>query len=489
MWTLVPPENKVGIGSGKGFQLNPRTQADFTTSEFTGCTVVIGADGHNVMFAHIAQEVPVPDPTPGIKDQVCLSMVNRRVVDTKVKDIMLNAFDNFDGHPDTKVWIYVATGGGSGPNSYGYQQISLLLQENGVPRANIRALPYAGTSGEPSGPSSPRGKAVITWNPQGGGGAILAVYLQEDLPTFEQKYNANGVAEGAPVCNRKRRRDGSDTGCVPPGYVTSLVNSQQSGHTQTTAQNQHSDHSPRSEAPHTTDEAKSHHTSTSDTASDPQKTQSHHAANPHTTHTLEKTQGEHSTIVKSSHEPGHTAEPSTSSEPSKSTHTAPSRTGSSVSSSSIAVFLSKDSVSVGNADNAADGKELRQNTYDKLKSLCPSDGHTCHAHDSATISGIDAVINGGAAEVELEFTITDSNYDTKDDLLRMLAAAVASWERATSKSCKEESYVISEIENGHNCHSPPFTRRDMLPPMLNSSELMKREPCVDCDPPATVDCT
>ncbi|KAL2011193.1 hypothetical protein VTN00DRAFT_3911 [Thermoascus crustaceus] len=68
--------------------------------------------------------------------------------------------------------------------------------------------------------------------------------------------------------------------------------------------------------------------------------------------------------------------------------------------------------------------------------LCPDDARACDSTTPATIDKVPTVVNGVNSQMDLKYTITDSAYNSTKERDRMLAAAVSSWERAASKSCK-----------------------------------------------------
>jgi len=143
------------------------------------------------------------------------------------------------------------------------------------------------------------------------------------------------------------------------------------------------------------------------------------------------------------------------------------------------IFLSNNSVPVGNANNKNNGSDLRTNVYNQLRALCPDNVKECNSENNAEIDNIPTVIDdpalGNTLEYEtLTFTIQDSYYNSPDERDLMLAASVASWQQAVARSCKEVEYKAYGTDECTGDNGP--VKRD-LP---TQTELEKR--CVDCDP-------
>jgi len=102
--------------------------------------------------------------------------------------------------------------------------------------------------------------------------------------------------------------------------------------------------------------------------------------------------------------------------------------------------LSNNPVSIGNANKNKEGGDLRQQAYDKVRALCPDNANSCDSTKKAEIDGILSAVGDEEREETLTFTIEDSHYENARNRDTMLAAAVASWQQASKKSCKEVSY-------------------------------------------------
>ena len=152
----------------------------------------------------------------------------------------------------------------------------------------------------------------------------------------------------------------------------------------------------------------------------------------------------------------------------------------------FAVFLSNNSIPIGDDNNANGGADLRKDVFTKLKALCPDDATACDSTTDAEIDEIPTVVGGGEEYETLKFTIQDSHYDTTDDRDRMLAAAVSSWQQAVGKSCKQVEYKFPADPTASGCGDGPV-KRGLIP--RNVTALEKRTPiCDECEPPV-MECT
>ena len=141
---------------------------------------------------------------------------------------------------------------------------------------------------------------------------------------------------------------------------------------------------------------------------------------------------------------------------------------------------------MGELDDEDGGATLRTTLYKKLLALCPDDSHSCSSTTKAEFDDVLTVVDGNPVQETIEFTITDSGYETTDDRDRMLALSISMWERATAKSCKQVEYSVSIIDHALCGTSPPAGD---VPPskrsLSNITELVQRTPvCEDtCEPP------
>jgi hypothetical protein len=128
--------------------------------------------------------------------------------------------------------------------------------------------------------------------------------------------------------------------------------------------------------------------------------------------------------------------------------------------------------------------------FSKLQALCPSSAKECDSTTKAAIDDIPTVVDDNPVDETLTFTIQDSSYDSTDNRDRMLAAAVATWQQATAKSCKEVTYeAYADQAASAGCGAGPVKRdlRDLARlGAVKKRELDPREECqgsAECIPP------
>ena len=151
------------------------------------------------------------------------------------------------------------------------------------------------------------------------------------------------------------------------------------------------------------------------------------------------------------------------------------------------VFLSNNTVPIGDADNKDNGTDIRQQVFTKLQALCPDNGNQCDSKHDAVMDHIPTVVDGSEQDEKLTFTIQDSQYENSTARDWMLAAAVASWEQATRKSCKQVDYIDAIGATKSGCGSGPV-RRD-IPPYAKLVEKPTPKPaCAACPAPDITQC-
>ena len=160
------------------------------------------------------------------------------------------------------------------------------------------------------------------------------------------------------------------------------------------------------------------------------------------------------------------------------------------------VYLSNNSVPVGDADNANNGADLRNNMFQKTQALCPDNTNECTSTSAASFDDIPTVVGGGEEFEKLSFTISDSHYENTQARDKMLAYSITTWEQATRKTCQEVEFTEDADETATGCGSSPV-RRDIPHAKLtrtsnsthsdwNSTPIEKRDPsplCDGCTPP------
>jgi hypothetical protein len=159
------------------------------------------------------------------------------------------------------------------------------------------------------------------------------------------------------------------------------------------------------------------------------------------------------------------------------------------------VFLSNNSVPIGDENNKNNGADLRSDLFKKLKALCPDNANTCDSKTPGELDRIETVVGNEPGEETLKFTIQDSHYDSTKERDQMIAAAVASWQQAVSKSCKEVEYEDDEDPTASGCGTG-IVKRGIVERALMTSEERKLNPryalpepiCDNCNPPPPAEC-
>ncbi|KAH8645432.1 hypothetical protein BX600DRAFT_556236 [Xylariales sp. PMI_506] len=160
---------------------------------------------------------------------------------------------------------------------------------------------------------------------------------------------------------------------------------------------------------------------------------------------------------------------------------------------SHAVLLSDTTISVGNLDDTNDGADLRKELFGKIQALCPDTGSKCTEGGSFDLENVPTIVDDGIEYYNLKWTIKGSLYDDADQRDRLIAMAVAGWERSTSQACNETDYMAEEDETGSGCGTGPLGRRGLPMGKLVDSGYgnetgLERRICDGCPPPAPAEC-
>ncbi|KAL1607616.1 hypothetical protein SLS60_002550 [Paraconiothyrium brasiliense] len=159
------------------------------------------------------------------------------------------------------------------------------------------------------------------------------------------------------------------------------------------------------------------------------------------------------------------------------------------------VFLSNNSVPIGDRNNKNSGADLRSSLFTKLKALCPDNMDICDSKTPGEFDHVETVVSDEPMEETIKFTIQDSHYESTRERDQMIAAAVATWEQAVSKSCKEVNYKDYEDLTTSGC-GDGIVKRGTVERALMTKEQRKQNPryalpdpvCDDCSPPPPPEC-
>lgn len=147
----------------------------------------------------------------------------------------------------------------------------------------------------------------------------------------------------------------------------------------------------------------------------------------------------------------------------------------------LAVNLSNNTVSVGDEDSKNGGSDLRNTMYKDLQALCPQDGGSCTSTQDAEIDKIESLSTDDEPDDgHLNFTITDSSYNSQKERDQMLVAAISTWEQAVHKSCKSVPYRGQPFPaTQDDCTTGPVTkrRRGSTDGILEDRSPERQDPC------------
>jgi len=149
----------------------------------------------------------------------------------------------------------------------------------------------------------------------------------------------------------------------------------------------------------------------------------------------------------------------------------------------LIVNLSNDTVTLGNEDSKNNGADLRSAMYSQLQAQCAFTGPQSQCNSKRGAANIDHIGSLSPSDQpdygNLNFTISDSSYNSQRERDQMLAAAVAAWERAAAKTCKSIEYTGQPYPAGPNICSNGPVKRDspMTARVLDTREPIRTNPC------------
>ncbi|KAK2764531.1 hypothetical protein FQN54_009226 [Arachnomyces sp. PD_36] len=146
------------------------------------------------------------------------------------------------------------------------------------------------------------------------------------------------------------------------------------------------------------------------------------------------------------------------------------------------VWLSNNSIPIGDAANKNDGGKLWMEIYQGLREKCPDNGHRCDTTTSLDINDIRAVVNGEVELVNLSFTFQNGNFTGTESRDGMLVAAISSWQQGGSKSCEEVECRYPADWTGSGCDAAPIKQNKIHLPLEEGAAVKARIPvCGDCE--------
>ena len=123
-----------------------------------------------------------------------------------------------------------------------------------------------------------------------------------------------------------------------------------------------------------------------------------------------------------------------------------------------ALWLSNNTLPIGNLDNANNGSTLRKTLADGLRSVCPDTGPSCDSRRPFILPDVPMVIKDRLEWINVSFVVQDSSYSSPQVRDNMIATIVSTWEQATHRNCSEiEYWYQADEETG--CEQSPYVRR------------------------------
>ena len=114
-----------------------------------------------------------------------------------------------------------------------------------------------------------------------------------------------------------------------------------------------------------------------------------------------------------------------------------------------------------------------------LQALCPQPEGSCNSTQDAEIDGIESLSPDlQPDDGHLNFTITDSSYNSAKERDQMLVAAVLAWQQAVANTCKEVPY--GGIPSASTtCNTGPVKKRreGSTDGKLEDRSPIKKDPC------------
>ena len=147
----------------------------------------------------------------------------------------------------------------------------------------------------------------------------------------------------------------------------------------------------------------------------------------------------------------------------------------------LAINLSNNTVSVGDENSKNNGTDLRITMYKILQALCLQPAGSCTSTQDAEIDKIKSLSpDDQPDDGHLNFTITDSSYNSPKERDQMLGAAVVAWQQAVANTCKEVPYRgIPSTGTQNDCTTGPVKERREGPTdgKLEDRSPIREDPC------------
>lgn len=138
-------------------------------------------DGRNVFIGHFAEE------------NHCSKLSTDESI---VEDVIISAMEphfTLGGTWSDEAVAYILYKPQNGNQAVsGLEMIKREMVEGGLNENNIHIQSYAAVGGAMADTSGPKGKILVDWTKNQGGGNHLAYYMQNDKPVFERDFDKQG---------------------------------------------------------------------------------------------------------------------------------------------------------------------------------------------------------------------------------------------------------------------------------------------------------
>ncbi|ODM15141.1 hypothetical protein SI65_09380 [Aspergillus cristatus] len=181
LWKTVPEVKRVATGRTRKYELDPNTPQRFATTEFFGCTIVTVMDGRNVFIGHFAEE-----------NHCGKLLTDEATVENVIIGEMENYFNPGAWSSESMAYILYKPQGGASRTATGLDMLKDEMVRGGLRKENVQIKPYAAVGGAMADTSGPKGKVLVDWTKNQGGGNHLAYYAESDRPLYQQNFDAQG---------------------------------------------------------------------------------------------------------------------------------------------------------------------------------------------------------------------------------------------------------------------------------------------------------
>ncbi|KAI1176422.1 hypothetical protein F4777DRAFT_597741 [Nemania sp. FL0916] len=149
-----------------------------------------------------------------------------------------------------------------------------------------------------------------------------------------------------------------------------------------------------------------------------------------------------------------------------------------------------ETIDIGDAEDGNGGKDLANELYNGLKSVCDDKG--CDDDNYVVMENVETIVHEGEEPIKPIMKVIDAVYHNDTATFqRMLSLGIATWVNTlnnnTAQLCKDVEYEAEEDETGSGCGKGPIpadrlrrkVRRDTGEVLWERSDLALEERCID----------